>query len=93
MEVLSILLFISFLIGVNWYITKNYANDRGKLIKASLVVILVATPLIYIITMITLGVFSGDGIAGAVGGFGFGFITFINGLIYFIKGFFFQKKV
>lgn len=91
MEVLSILLFIGFLIGVNWYITKNYANDSGKLIKASLVVILVATPLIYIITMITLGVYSGDGIAGAVGGLSFGFITIIKGLIYLVKGFFTKK--
>ena len=83
---MDIVIIITFLALLNFGIIKYTFNTRKKLIAAGVSVMLLVSPLVFMVTLLSISNYTGSGIAGGFAGFTYGTITFLNGLIYLIKG-------
>jgi len=76
-----IALMFLFLIILNTAIVYGVKNKKFTWMKSSFFVMLLCTPLVTIVSAYSIAINEGDGIAGGAGGFAFGVVTFINGVI------------
>jgi len=90
MSILTLLILLGIL---NFVVIKVCGDFKKRWIISSLLVMLLLSPLVFIVYGISIGIASGDGIGGGVAGFLFGVITFINGFVFLITGFFKKMKV
>jgi hypothetical protein len=88
-----IFLMFVFLVSLNLFIYNKAKQNRSNWIKSSLLVMFLFTPIVTIVSGYSIAINEGDGIAGGAGGFAFGIVTFINGLLLLVKGFITRKAV
>ncbi|RDY69119.1 hypothetical protein DXT76_16830 [Halobacillus trueperi] len=84
MEFIILAIFLALL---NFVVFKYAGEIRMNWISSGLIVMLLGAPIVFFITLYVVGsLITGDGLAGGAAGLVLGFITFINGVVFLIKG-------
>ncbi|MGD6802603.1 hypothetical protein ACQCVK_18035 [Rossellomorea vietnamensis] len=87
---MSFFLFFVLIILLNTVVALVSKYDKKRIIISALLVMFLCTPLVLVITMISIASAEGAGIGASVAGFTFGGITFVNGIIILFVGLFFD---
>ncbi|WP_146815392.1 hypothetical protein [Alkalibacillus haloalkaliphilus] len=82
----GLILFVTFLALINIIVVKYTSNTKMMLVTSGFVIMFLIAPITWFVTLVSLGISTGSGIAGGVAGMMFGFITFLNGMYYVFRG-------